>query len=89
MHRYLMRELKVDLVLCCPHHPDANCDCRKPKTGLVRDIESLLDKKKCWMVGDKPDDVTFGKNLGVRTIKIPEQAKTLKEATKMILRRTK
>jgi len=23
---------KIDAIYCCPHHPDENCECRKPRT---------------------------------------------------------
>ncbi|MFN3551147.1 MAG: D-glycero-alpha-D-manno-heptose-1,7-bisphosphate 7-phosphatase [Endomicrobiia bacterium] len=54
----------------CPHLPEENCSCRKPKTGMVKEIEHLIDKEKSFMVGDKEIDVEFGKNLGIRTILI-------------------
>jgi D-glycero-D-manno-heptose 1,7-bisphosphate phosphatase len=29
---------RIDAVFYCPHAQDANCSCRKPKTGLLEDI---------------------------------------------------
>ncbi len=29
---------KLDAIFYCLHHPDDNCGCRKPKTGLLRKI---------------------------------------------------
>jgi D-glycero-D-manno-heptose 1,7-bisphosphate phosphatase len=29
---------QVDLIVYCPHHPDDDCDCRKPKPGLFEQI---------------------------------------------------
>ena len=29
---------RIDAVFYCPHAPDANCSCRKPKPGLLEDI---------------------------------------------------
>ena len=51
----------------CPHHPDAGCECRKPKTGLVSDIIKLpdFDPLKAYMVGDKMSDIDFGRNIGI------------------------
>jgi len=36
----LLAELggKVDEIFYCPHHPDENCHCRKPKLGLFQQI---------------------------------------------------
>jgi imidazoleglycerol-phosphate dehydratase/histidinol-phosphatase len=52
----------------CPHLPDAQCPCRKPGIGLVRDFVNLspLDRERSAMVGDRDTDVEFARNLGVR-----------------------
>ena len=34
---------KISAVVYCPHHPDDNCDCRKPKSGLITQIEQQLE----------------------------------------------
>lgn len=31
---------KLEAIFYCPHHPDDNCKCRKPKTGLLDAIEA-------------------------------------------------
>jgi D-glycero-D-manno-heptose 1,7-bisphosphate phosphatase len=63
-------EIKVDKVYFCPHHPDEDCLCRKPKTGLIRQAqkEFALDLKNSWLIGDKTSDILTGKNAGCRTI---------------------
>jgi D-glycero-D-manno-heptose 1,7-bisphosphate phosphatase len=33
---------QIEAIFYCPHGPDDNCDCRKPKSGLFRDIEARL-----------------------------------------------
>ena len=33
----------VDCIFFCPHTPDDNCDCRKPKPGLFQQISMRLD----------------------------------------------
>jgi len=61
----------------CFHHPQAkikkyrvNCDCRKPKPGmLLQAAEDLdVDLSQSWMVGDGLTDVQAGKKAGCRTI---------------------
>lgn len=60
----------IDGIYYCPHHPDDNCDCRKPKPKLVlqavrgRDIEL----KHSFVVGDLEMDVGLGKAVGCKTI---------------------
>ena len=44
----------------CPHHPKvADCECRKPKTGMLDQIEAKIgsiDWSQAWGIGDKPSD---------------------------------
>ncbi len=43
----------------CPHRPEDNCECRKPKTGLLLQAEKALgiNLKGSYFVGDKFSDV--------------------------------
>ena len=54
----------------CPHHPEDNCDCRKPKPKflLEAECEHRLDLSRCFTVGDRPSDIQVGINAGTRTI---------------------
>ena len=54
----------------CPHAPDAGCECRKPRPGmLLRALRDLrLDACRCFMVGDKASDVEAGRRAGCPTI---------------------
>ncbi len=56
----------------CPHHPLDNCNCRKPKTGMLERAtkDFNLDINECWMIGDKDSDILAGKNSGCRTIHV-------------------
>ena len=43
VHLHMMQRLsavggRLDAVFFCPHTPEDNCDCRKPKPGLMRQI---------------------------------------------------
>ena len=59
----------VDDILFCPHHPDDQCGCRKPETGLLDLARSRfdIDLTASWVVGDKAIDVELGKKAGCRT----------------------
>jgi D-glycero-D-manno-heptose 1,7-bisphosphate phosphatase len=64
----------------CPHHPDGgpwrqeqyvmDCDCRKPKPGLLLDAAQThgVDVSRSWMIGDGLSDVAAGQAAGCRTI---------------------
>jgi histidinol-phosphate phosphatase family protein len=54
----------------CPHGPEDNCPCRKPKPGLIqRAMEELgADPGQSWIIGDKSSDIEAGKACGINTI---------------------
>ena len=47
-----------------------NCDCRKPKIGLIKKAEKdfNIDLKNSYFVGDSFRDILCGKNAGVITV---------------------
>ncbi|WP_312225087.1 D-glycero-beta-D-manno-heptose 1,7-bisphosphate 7-phosphatase [Stutzerimonas nitrititolerans] len=58
---------RIDLIVHCPHGPDAGCECRKPKPGLFRTIAEhfgLADLKGVPVVGDSHRDLHAGLMLG-------------------------
>ena len=54
-----MRGAEIDGFYYCPHGPEANCVCRKPKPGLLFKIASDLkvDLSKSYVVGDGISDM--------------------------------
>lgn len=70
---------KIDAIYYCPHHISSKnplyaleCDCRKPKTGLIKKALSELpvDTDKMFIVGDKYADIQMGINAGCKTIMV-------------------
>jgi D-glycero-D-manno-heptose 1,7-bisphosphate phosphatase len=57
-------------VYYCPHHPDANCECRKPKTALLRRLERDLgvSLEGVPFIGDRVSDVGAADAVGARAI---------------------
>jgi D-glycero-D-manno-heptose 1,7-bisphosphate phosphatase len=58
----------IDEFVCCIHHPDENCTCRKPMPGLIQKSmsEFQLDPAHCYMVGDKLTDLSASRNAGLK-----------------------
>lgn len=54
----------------CPHHPDDGCDCRKPRTGLLRRAERDLGVALAGVpfIGDRASDVEAAEAVGARPI---------------------
>lgn len=73
--RDALREGGVDIEAgyYCRHTDEMNCDCRKPKGGLLRmaATEHGLDLARSFMIGDSWRDMAAGKSAGVRTVFVP------------------
>ncbi len=59
----------IDAFYFCPHLPDENCACRKPKTQMIERAcaDFSIDLENSWMIGDKKLDVETGFNAGTKT----------------------
>ena len=71
IQKVLMKsKTNIDKFYFCPHRPDENCDCRKPKPGLILQAmnEFSIDASKSWMVGDSKTDIQAGEKAGCKTI---------------------
>lgn len=61
---------RLDAIYHCPHTPEADCDCRKPRPGLLRQAaaELGLDLGRSVMVGDKESDLEAARAVGCRAV---------------------
>jgi histidinol-phosphate phosphatase family protein len=80
IHRKMLAEIRrrggdVQAIYFCPHTPAENCDCRKPKPGMVlRAVEELeIDLASSYFVGDSDRDVELARTLGIKCIRISEK----------------
>ncbi len=62
--------IKVLKTYMCPHGFNDNCECRKPKPGMILDAakDFDLDLPNTYMLGDHRSDVLAGKSAGTKTI---------------------
>ena len=62
----------VDRFFYCPHKPNENCNCRKPKPGLLHQaiLELDIDPESSWMIGDNDSDIEASTSIGCKAIKI-------------------
>ena len=78
MTKSLEREgATIDGIFFCPHHPrgivpefTADCDCRKPKTGLVHQALKVLDidMSNSYVVGDRYVDIELAIRLNLKGV---------------------
>ena len=59
----------LDGVYICPHTPEDDCPCRKPRPGLLELAAKELDfdPRACFVIGDKACDVELGQRVGATT----------------------
>jgi len=57
---------RLDAIFFCPHAADSTCDCRKPKPGLLEQIQARfsVDLTGAPMVGDSLRDLQAGLAVG-------------------------
>lgn len=75
VHARMIEELRIagarlDGVYYCPHLPADDCECRKPKTGMLMRAagELSLDLKRSFVVGDRHGDVELANRAGARSV---------------------
>lgn len=62
--------IKIEKTYVCPHAPDENCECRKPKIKMIKDAAKEFDinLRESFMIGDKKIDIEMGHNAGCKSI---------------------
>jgi len=74
IHRHLREMLahegvQLTAIYFCPHVPEDNCPCRKPRLGLLEQAarELTFDPRISFVIGDKPCDIELGRGVGATT----------------------
>lgn len=76
LNGYLRKEINLDAIYYCPHHPQGIgtygfiCTCRKPETGMIEQAskEFAIDRERSYMVGDRASDIICGQRAGLKTV---------------------
>jgi D-glycero-D-manno-heptose 1,7-bisphosphate phosphatase len=65
----------LEAIYFCPHAPEADCACRKPRSELLLRAAAELgfEPADAVVIGDKTSDIEFGARVGARTILIAPQ----------------
>ncbi len=74
----------IENVYYCMHTKEENCNCRKPKTGMLEDAIKLYEAKprETYFVGDSIVDVEAGARLGIATVFVLSGKTSLEESRK-------
>ena len=60
-------DITIEKVAYCPHAPEASCHCRKPQTGMIKDILKYypIDLTNSWLIGDKQSDIDLAQQAKI------------------------
>lgn len=74
LSKYMIDEFKsygieIKKIYHCPHTPSDDCNCRKPKPGMILQAldEFNISLKDSLMIGDKPSDLEAARRAGVES----------------------
>ena len=77
MHAVLTAQLPIDEVRACYHDAADDCDCRKPRAGMLlaaaRDHQLDLSAGASYMIGDRWRDIGAGQRAGCTSLFIDYQ----------------
>jgi D-glycero-D-manno-heptose 1,7-bisphosphate phosphatase len=70
INQWIQSRLPIREIFVCYHDNANDCDCRKPKPGLILQAAEKydIDLSQSWMVGDRWKDIAAGKAVGLKTI---------------------
>lgn len=76
----------LDAFYWCSHDYSDNCDCRKPKPGLILQAAAdfNIDLANSWVIGDSDDDIAAGKAAGCNVLKIKTNGSLLSAVKKFL-----
>lgn len=83
LHKY---DTSIDAIYFCPHKPDENCDCRKPKSGLILKAtqEFDIDLTQSWFIGDSQTDIDAAKTAGCKSFLVNKNKNLMFAAEEII-----
>lgn len=60
----------IGKIVFCPHHPDDDCDCRKPRPGLLLDLSRQygVPLVNVPVIGDSERDIESARAVGARPV---------------------
>jgi D-glycero-D-manno-heptose 1,7-bisphosphate phosphatase len=75
IHQRMCRQVesaggRIDAIAICPHSPEQDCNCRKPRPGMLLELIERFGSipARTTMIGDMPADILAGVAAGCRTL---------------------
>lgn len=70
LNEFTKHDINITKVYYCPHKPEDNCDCRKPKPGMFLQAikEFNVDIENSVAIGDKMSDLEAANSVGIKNL---------------------
>ena len=83
LKKFESKGVKILDVFFCPHSPNENCSCRKPKPGLFLEAQKKfnIDMEQSWSIGDKETDVEAASLSGITNTVLVRSGHKINETT--------
>jgi D-glycero-D-manno-heptose 1,7-bisphosphate phosphatase len=80
--QFKKNDINIFDVFHCPHSPDSNCNCRKPKPGMLIEAKNKhnIDMVKSWMIGDSERDISAANLAGIKNTILVRSGHKINEA---------
>ena len=80
INAFLLDRLPIEEIFVCYHDNHDQCDCRKPKPGLIIAAAQKykIDLNNSFMIGDRWTDVEAGRRAGCKTFFIDYEYNEIK-----------
>ena len=76
IHQWMLSEIqksggKITKIYLCPHLKESNCDCRKPKPGMIlkafQEFSEIIPQN-CYFIGDTDTDMSAAMQAGITPV---------------------
>jgi len=78
---------KINKIYYCPHLVSLNCNCRKPKTGMIQkamiDFSDIIIENT-YLIGDSDSDIEAGERMNFKTVKVDNDYTLAKWASDLL-----
>ncbi|MGQ3889004.1 bifunctional histidinol-phosphatase/imidazoleglycerol-phosphate dehydratase HisB [Legionella sp. CNM-1927-20] len=75
LHLFASQGIDFENIFICPHQEADQCECRKPKIGLLNDFlqSTHFNRDYSWMIGDRATDKQFADNLNIKFLPVSKE----------------
>jgi D-glycero-D-manno-heptose 1,7-bisphosphate phosphatase len=80
---FVKNEINILDIFFCPHSPTEDCNCRKPKPGMLLEAKRKynIDMQKSWFIGDQEADIMAANNAGITNTILVRSGHKINEST--------